>query len=109
MEGGDDMVKSKKGISISNRIFSIFNSVFWIIVMVIIVYPLYLVCIASISDPDAIIKGEVIWHPVNISFVGYQAVLKYKELWSSYGNSFVYTFTSVVCIFRVSRSLYTGK
>ena len=108
---------SKKRMSMSNRIFVIFNSVFWILVMLVIIYPLYLVCIASISDPDAIIKGKVIWHPVDFSLIGYQAIFKYKELWSSYGNSFVYTFVSIIisiCVtllaaYALSRPKFAGK
>ena len=49
--------KVKKKLSLSNRIFYIFNTVFWIMVMLIILYPLYLVLIASVSDPDAIVRG----------------------------------------------------
>lgn len=111
------MMKKTKKMSASNRIFYLFNTVFWIIIMLLILYPLYLVCIASVSDPDAIVRGEVIWHPVDFSLVGYQAVFKYKELWSSYGNSFVYTFTSVVisimvtlaAAYSLSRANFPGK
>ena len=88
--------KAKKQMSFSNRIFYMFNSIFWIVIMLIILYPLYLVCIASVSDPDAIVRGQVIWHPVDFSLIGYQAVFQYKELWSSYANSIFYTFASVV-------------
>ena len=110
------MIKSKK-ISFSNRFFYIFNTVFWIVVMLLILYPLYLVCIASVSDPDAIVRGEVIWHPVDFSLIGYQAVFKYKELWSSYANSIFYTFTSVVisilvtlsAAYSLSRQKFPGK
>ena len=63
--------KNKKKLSMSNRLFYLFNSIFWIVVMFIILYPLYLVCIASVSDPDAIVRGEVIWHPVDFSLIGY--------------------------------------
>lgn len=110
------MNKTKK-MSFSNRVFYIFNTVFWIAVMLMILYPLYLVCIASVSDPDAIVRGEVIWHPVDFSLIGYQAVLKYKELWSSYGNSIFYTFTSIVisilvtlsAAYSLSRPKFPGK
>lgn len=88
--------KARKQIGFSNRVFHIFNTLFWIVVMLIILYPLYLVCIASVSDPDAIVRGEVIFHPVDFSLIGYESVFKYKELWSSYGNSLFYTFASVV-------------
>lgn len=88
---------SKKNLTISNRLFYIFNSVFWIIVMFIVVYPLYLVCIASISDPHAIARGEVLWKPVDISYVGYQTIFGYSELWTSYANSLFYTAANI-CI-----------
>ena len=110
-------VKQKKKMGLSNRIFYIFNTIFWIIIMLIILYPLYLVCIASVSDPDAIIRGEVIWHPVDFSLIGYKAVLAYKELWSSYGNSLLYTASSI-CIsilvtllaaYALSRPKFPGK
>ncbi|MCD7862541.1 MAG: carbohydrate ABC transporter permease [Lachnospiraceae bacterium] len=107
----------KKQMSLSNRVFHIFNTVFWIGIMLIILYPLYLVCIASISDPDAIVRGEVIWHPVDISLIGYRYILQYKELWTSYANSLFYTFSSVVisifvtlcAAYALSRPGFAGK
>lgn len=106
-----------KNMSVSNRFFYICNTVFWVVVMLMILYPLYLVCIASVSDPDAIIRGEVIWHPVDFSLMGYNAVLKYKELWSSYVNSIFYTGVGI-CIsivitlaaaYALSRKVFPGK
>lgn len=101
----------------SNRVFYIFNTIFWIVFMFLILYPLYLVCIASVSDPDAIVRGEVIWHPVDFSLIGYSAVLKYNEFWSSYGNSILYTGVGI-CIsiavtlsaaYALSRRHFPGK
>jgi len=109
--------KSLKNMSMSNRIFYLFNTAFWIVVMFIILYPLFLVCIASVSDPDAIVRGEVIWHPVDFSLIGYKAVLKYAELWSSYANSILYTGVGI-CIsivvtlaaaYTLSRRNFPGK
>ena len=76
------MKRSKIKHSRSNQVFYIFNTIFWIIFMFLIIYPLYLVCIASVSDPDAIVAGKVIWHPVDFSLIGYKAVLEYTEFWS---------------------------
>lgn len=104
-------------MSVSNRFFYLFNSIFWILVMFVILYPLFLVCIASVSDPDAIVRGEVIWHPVDFSLIGYKAVLGYAELWSSYGNSIFYTGVGI-CIsivvtlaaaYALSRKKFPGK
>ncbi|SFP70856.1 carbohydrate ABC transporter membrane protein 2, CUT1 family [Butyrivibrio proteoclasticus] len=103
--------------SLSNRIFGIVNTVFWVLVMFLILYPLYLVIIASVSDPDAIVRGEVIWHPVDFSLMGYQAIFKYSELIRSYGNSIIYTFVSVIlsiaitlcAAYTLSRPKFKGK
>lgn len=107
----------KRKLSRSNQIFKIVNVVFWTVIMFLILYPLYLVIIASVSDPDAIIRGEVVWHPVGFSMRGYQAVFKYKEMLRSYANSIFYTFTSVVVsiivtllgAYVLSRPKFKGK
>jgi len=87
--------KGKK-MSLSNRVFHIFNTIFWIVVMFIVLYPLYLVCISSISDPDAVMQGKVTWRPVDISFIGYKAVFQNREIWTSYLNSIFYVFSGVI-------------
>lgn len=107
----------RKKMSLSNRIFYIVNTVIWALVMIIVLYPLYLVCIASVSDPDAIIQGKVIWHPVDFSLVGYEAVLKYGELIRSYINSIIYTVSGVTlsiivtlsAAYALSRPKFPGK
>lgn len=109
--------KEKRKTSGSNRVFRIVNTVFWAAVMFAILYPLYLVLIASISDPDAIVRGEVVWHPVGTSMRGYEAVFKYKELLRSYANSIFYTFASValsiivtlLAAYVLSRPKFKGK
>ena len=111
------MKRSKIKHSRSNQVFYIFNTIFWIIFMFLIIYPLYLVCIASVSDPDAIVAGKVIWHPVDFSLIGYKAVLEYTEFWTSYRNSFIYTISSVVisiivtltAAYSLSRPKFLGK
>lgn len=87
--------RSMKYMSTSNRIFYIFNAIFWAVMMFIVIYPLYLVCIASISNPDAVINGKVIWRPVDVDFIGYKMILRNKELWISYVNSIFYTIAGV--------------
>lgn len=109
--------RTLKNMNLSNRVFYLLNSIFWIIIMGVILYPLYLVFIASVSDPNAIVKGKVIWKPVDFSLVGYKHVFEYSELWTSYGNSLMYTAVSV-CIsivvtlsaaYVLSRRNFPGK
>ena len=108
---------SKKRISRTDRVFHVVNTIFWILIMFATLYPLYLVVIASFSDPDAIVRGEVIWRPVDFSLVGYEALFEYKEMFHAYGNSLVYTLCSV-CIsivvtllaaYTLSRPTFHGK
>ncbi len=89
------ITKEVKGIRIhetkSDKAFNAINLFFWIVVLFITLYPLWLIIIASVSDPDAVLAGEVIWWPKDFSTMGYEAVFQYKELWTSYVNSIVYT------------------
>ena len=88
--------KSIKHMSVSNRIFYIISTIFWAFILLITLYPLYLVCISSISGPDAIALGQVTWRPVDIDFVGYRVILQNDELWGSYVNSIIYVILHVI-------------
>ena len=74
-----------------DRVFNVINIIFWIIVLFIVLYPLWLILIASVSDPDAVLQAKVLVLPVDFSPMGYEAVFQYKELWGSYLNSIIYT------------------
>lgn len=75
----------------ADQVFNIANLLFWLVVLFITLYPLWLILIASVSDPDAVLAGEVIWWPKGFSWMGYEAVFQYDELWGSYANSIFYT------------------
>lgn len=61
------------------------------ILAVIVIYPLYFICIASLSDPDAIMNGEVYLFPVGATFDGYLRLLDEPLIWSGYLNTIIYT------------------
>ena len=99
-----------------DRLFNAVNLIFWIIVLFIVLYPLWLILIASVSDPDAVLQAKVLLLPVDFSLMGYEAVFQYKELWGSYLNSVVYTLVgsglSVVVTLAAAYSLsrrFAGK
>ena len=87
--------KEMRGVKVretrADQIFNIANLLFWLVVLFITLYPLWLIIIASVSNPDAVLAGEVIWWPKGFSWMGYEAVFQYDELWSSYANSVFYT------------------
>ena len=55
-------------------IFDIANVVMLTGAFVLVLYPLYFIVIASISNPDKIYAGEVTLLPQDITFVGYQRI-----------------------------------
>ena len=89
------MAKKKHGTRVRetkmDRVFNAVNLVFWIIVLLIVLYPLWLILIASVSDPEAVLQARVLLWPVDFSLMGYEAVFQYSELWGSYINSIFYT------------------
>jgi putative aldouronate transport system permease protein len=51
---------------------------------------LYFIIIASISNPDFVIAGDVTLYPKEITFSGYQKIFKFDNLLNGYKNSFFY-------------------
>lgn len=91
----------------ADRIFNGVNLAFWIIVLLITLYPLYLIVISSVSDPDAVLAGEVLFWPKDFSLMGYQAVFEYDELWTSYLNAIYYTLVgSALSVFITLAAAY---
>lgn len=61
------------------------------IVLLIVLYPLYFVVIASFSDPYAVSNGQVWILPKGFTLDGYKEILKHAEIWRGYGNTIMYT------------------
>lgn len=61
------------------------------VVCVIMLYPLILVLSSSVSDPQAIIRGEVRLLPVEFSWESYVKVFQNEDIVRSFVNSVVYT------------------
>lgn len=55
-----------------------------------ILYPLYFIVIASVSDPNAIYAGEVWLLPQGFTFEGYRRILGDPAIWVGYRNSLLY-------------------
>lgn len=106
-----------KNMSTSNKVFYVFNAILWIAVLFITIYPLYLIMISSISNPDLVATGQVTLYPKDISFIGYESVFQNKEIWIGYANSLFYTVAHIVlsvvitllCAYAMSRKVFPGK
>ena len=106
------MKEKKQGRKIKDttpdRIFYAVNMLIWILVLIIVIYPLWVIIISSVSDPYAVMEGKVLWLPVDFSWVGYQAILKYGALWRSYLNSIVYTVGGTLLSVMVTLTMAYG-
>jgi putative aldouronate transport system permease protein len=77
----------------------VFNTVAVVVLLLAIaavVYPLYFVVIASISDPNQIYEGNVWFFPQGITFEGYQRIFSDVRIWQGLGNTFLYTIVGTV-------------
>lgn len=59
--------------------------------IIAVVYPLYFIVIASISDPNAVYEGKVWLFPSGVTFEGYQRIFADARIWNGLGNTVVYT------------------
>lgn len=73
-----------------DRGLNIMINVLLVIISVVIIYPLWFVLIASVSDPQAIIAGDVILWPVKFTLDGYGLIDDYPEIWTGYFNTLCY-------------------
>ena len=75
----------------SDRVFNIVTYSLAIIILLIILYPLYFIIIASFSNPAAVSNGQVWFWPKGFTLDGYKALLEAPQLWQGYANTVLYT------------------
>lgn len=80
----------------ADRIFTIINGIIMLLICIVIVYPLYYVVIASITDPVIVNSGRPLFYPEKLYLDGFKTTLAYKPLWTAYGNTILYTVTGTI-------------
>ena len=89
-----DRIKRTQGPirqSAGDRAFNIVNAIVMTLTTLAIVYPLYYVLLASITDPVVVSSGKLLLYPEAPYFEGYTRALHYAPLWTGYGNTLKYT------------------
>lgn len=76
----------------SDAIFTFIVYASIIIVTLLILYPLYFVVIASVSDPTLVASGQVIFVPKGVTTEGYKYIFRDQRIWTGYRNTIIYTF-----------------
>ena len=87
------------------------------ILIVVALYPMYFIVIASISNPNLVSNGEILFLPKGINFKAYEQLASYSQIWTGYKNTILYVifgtiFTLVVNIpaaYALSRRKLYGR
>ncbi len=79
-----------KDTDLSDRIFHVAVVILAALCMVVILYPLWFVVIASISNSDMVNQGKVVFWPVDIRFYGFQQIFQDTRIWLGYRNTIYY-------------------
>ena len=77
--------------SLGDKIFDVGVYTVAFICVLIVLYPLYLVVINSLSDPYAVAAGKVTFIPVGFSLDSYIAAFENGDIVTGYANSLFYT------------------
>ena len=106
-------IKSSKG----DLAFDIINYALLCLVLLIIIYPLWFVVIASVSDSGAVLNGQVWLFPVDFQLDAYIRVFKDSRIMRGYRNTIFYTLAgttlnivgTVVAAYPLSRKDFVGR
>ena len=82
--------------SASDLRFDIINYTILAVLLVIIIYPLYFVVIASFSAPSLVTTGRVTLWIKQFNIEGYKRVFELDEVWQGYANTIYYVSTKTV-------------
>ena len=96
-----DKMKAKKPSIVikdttGDKVFHTITYILLGVLALIILYPVYFIVIASISDPDAVLAGKVVLLPVGVNIDGYMKILERTDVWQGYLNTIIYTLATVV-------------
>lgn len=83
-------MKRKKRMT-QDRVVNVLFHLIAVVMILLVVYPLWFVIIASFSNPADVASGKVWLWPNSIDIRGYEKLFEQKQIWRSYGNTILYT------------------
>jgi putative aldouronate transport system permease protein len=75
----------------ADRVFVFAASVLLTVFLLVVLLPLLNIVASSLSSPQAVSSGRVLFWPVDITFLGYQEALGNPAILRGFGNSVFYT------------------
>ena len=103
--------------STGDRVFEIVNTALLALILLVILYPLWFVVIASVSDPAKVVAGDVLLWPAGVSFEAYRMVFRDSMIMTGYRNTLYYTILgtainlvmTVLAAYPLSRKDWVGR
>lgn len=80
----------------SDVIFDTCNIILMVLILLIVVYPLWFVVIASFSESAAVLNGEVLLWPKGFHLDAYVNVFQNSKIMTGYRNTIFYTFVGTL-------------
>lgn len=80
----------------ADRIFGAAIIILSIIIFMIILYPLWFVVIASISNSNLVNLGKVTFLPKDIRLYGYEQIMEDARIWKGYANTILYVIAGTI-------------
>ena len=84
---GKDFARQSK----PDKIFDVVNYIFLAAILLIVLYPLWFIVIASFSSPNEVAAGNVLFLPKGFNIDGYKEIFNFKKIWIGYKNAILYT------------------
>lgn len=79
-----------KRISKGDRITDILSYILLSLIVLLCLYPVYFVLVASFSHPTAVNSGRMLLWPEGFNLDGYEYVFGDQRIWRGYGNTILY-------------------
>jgi putative aldouronate transport system permease protein len=74
-------------------LFDCFNLTLIAILIILVLYPLYFVVTASVTNPDVVYSGKLLFVPEQVTWDGYKRLFSEASIWLGFKNSLWYTIT----------------
>jgi putative aldouronate transport system permease protein len=102
---------------VGDRIFMIVIYAILIILLILILYPLLHIVAASLSNPQAVLQGNVTIFPVDFTFMAYKSLISNKLIYTGFANTIFYTVVgtllqvmlTILLAFPLSRKEFVGR
>ena len=103
--------------TLGSKIFDWANRLLMIGIIFITLYPFYFITIVSLSNGNAVLRGDVSFWPIGFTLESYKLVFDNPAVPTSLSNSVLYTvvgtiinlFMTVLCAYPLARPKFSGK